>query len=441
MQTITLTAMPVLGGNIVTQSIGVLVGSHLGIAGGTGGEEHQGDVIAGASISRTIQMTGEQIVFSVQIMPAFLGAANQDLGGNLGALSCSYFRQFCGIAICGTQNCADTGSIVTIHKVMDLQLIGSGDGYSAQLVQSDHSGPELVVALQHQHDLVALLDTKRGEVVCILVGHILHILEGETALSLIHIQMQHSQLIGLSASDLVHDIITKVEGFSVLESDGLQAAVLILSGTDELAADQRCGSLCGGNALADFGLHGLFTGQNHSAEYAILTANGDHAVRCGGVIVNAVALAQILNVLTQLDLQTAGHNNVKFLTTVGSQMNGLILLGCIIFVANPVGLCDLVAELRCQVGNIDAVFLSGGLTGALTGNGITRQICCAAFQQFGHFYIKRQRTFMNKRERNIDHTTFVNGASFLSEVHFFSQFSDAPTHNLAHFLNSGCDLG
>ena len=72
---------------------------------------------------------------------------------------------------------------------MDLQLIGSGDGYSAQLVQSDHSGPELVMTLQHQHYLVALLDAQRGEVVGILVGHILHILEGETALGLVHIQV------------------------------------------------------------------------------------------------------------------------------------------------------------------------------------------------------------------------------------------------------------
>ena len=76
MQTITLTAMPVLGCHIVTQSIGVLVGSHLGIAGGTGGEEHQGDVIAGASIGRTIQVTSEQTIFCIQIMPAFLAATN-----------------------------------------------------------------------------------------------------------------------------------------------------------------------------------------------------------------------------------------------------------------------------------------------------------------------------------------------------------------------------
>ena len=72
---------------------------------------------------------------------------------------------------------------------MHLQLIGGGDCYSAQLVQRNHGGPELVVALQHQHNLVALLDTKGGEVVGVLVGHILHVLEGEAALVLVNVQM------------------------------------------------------------------------------------------------------------------------------------------------------------------------------------------------------------------------------------------------------------
>ena len=108
-------------------------------------------------------------------MPALLAAAHQKLGDGLGAFLGSLCSKIRGISIGGAEDGADTGGLEAVDKVMDFQLVGSRDGHSAQLMQCHHGRPELVVPFQHQHDLITLFDTQRGEIVGVLVGQILDI--------------------------------------------------------------------------------------------------------------------------------------------------------------------------------------------------------------------------------------------------------------------------
>ena len=163
---------------------------------------------------------------------------------------------------------------------------------------------------------------------------------------------------------------SEVEAFGVLEFDVFQMTVFVLGRLDEFLNEQLVGFLCGGNGLADGLFPGLLARQDNSQEHAVAAVHGDHTVRCGGVVINGVALFQDLGVLTDLNLQLALQNQVKFLTGVRGEVNGLVLLGCGIFVSDVVRLCDGIAEFRCQMFDVDAVFLCGLLTLAAPCDGV-----------------------------------------------------------------------
>ena len=123
-----------------------------------------------------------------------------------------------------------------------------------------------------------------------------------------------------------------------------------------------------------------------------------------------------------LNLQSAADNQVEFLTGVGVQMQGLSGKSRVIFVANPVRLSNFFPEFGSQIGDVNAVFLSGFLAAALPGYGVAAQSCRPAFQQLHHFHIESQGAFMNKAEGNVHAAPFVNqvilDGNFGLERHF-----------------------
>ena len=93
-------------------------------------------------------------------------------------------------------------------------------------------------------------------------------------------------------------------------------------------------------------------------------------MRSGRVVVNAVALAQIFDVITDLNFKASAHDKVKFLSGVGGQVNWFILLIMLKFVFNPVRLGDLFTEKGSKVLYLDAVFLCRVLPLALARDGV-----------------------------------------------------------------------
>ena len=101
-------------------------------------------------------------------------------------------------------------------------------------MESDDREPELVVALQHQHNSVALLYAERFEVISGLAGVLLDVLKSECALVLVDVNIDHSGLVGTFLSHSVHDIVSEVELILIFKVNGAEDSLLIGLALDEL---------------------------------------------------------------------------------------------------------------------------------------------------------------------------------------------------------------
>ena len=77
--------------------------------------------------------------------------------------------------------------------------------------------------------------------------------------------------------------------------------------------------------ITDHGLPFVLAREDNCNEEAIFAVNGDHAVRGGAIIVDAVSLTQILDVIADLDLEPSLHDHIELLSGVLGQVNGLML--------------------------------------------------------------------------------------------------------------------
>ena len=94
--------------------------------------------------------------------------------------------------------------------------------------------PELIVTFEDEHYSVTLLDTQRLEVVCCLTGIFFDILESETALVVVNINIYHSCLIRTLFSHCVNDIICKVELILIFKINSTNNSLIISFTLDEL---------------------------------------------------------------------------------------------------------------------------------------------------------------------------------------------------------------
>ena len=62
------------------------------------------------------------------------------------------------VPVGSADDCLHAGSVEAVDEVMLAELVCGRDGYGADLVKRNHGGPELVVTLEDQHDLVPLAD-------------------------------------------------------------------------------------------------------------------------------------------------------------------------------------------------------------------------------------------------------------------------------------------
>ena len=114
--------------------------------------------------------------------------------------------------------------------------------------------------------------------------------------------MHHRSLIRIFRRNLIDNIEGKIEFFFVMVSDIRRRAVFVHRGFDEFAAYELLRPVGGYDAVADFTFRLCLTRQNDSAEAAVLSVHGDHAVGCGGIIKDAVSLVQNLRIGADLHL-------------------------------------------------------------------------------------------------------------------------------------------
>ena len=253
--------------------------------------------------------------------------------------------------------------------------------------------------------------------------------------------MEHSQLLRVLGGDGVHAVEGEVEAVRVGEGEGLEHPMLVLLGADEFLADVLGAGPGLHDGAADGHLLRLLPGDNHRAEHAGPSSYGDHAVGGGGVVEDAVPLAENLRILPHLHLQLTGEDDVELLPGVCGEMDGHPLLGLVVLIGAVVGLRQLVAEEGGQVGDFDALLLGGLLALPPAGDGVAAQVGAVALQQVGDADTEGQRTLVDEGEGQVRPAGLIGqvlghgGVGFLGHL-LLGEAADPP-----HLLDPEGHLG
>ena len=349
-------------------------------------------------------------------MPALARAAADDAQLDGGAALHRLLRLCRAAAIGGADDGGDARGLEAVLKVLFHQLIRRGDRDRAELVEPHDHGPELPVAAHDQHHAVALLDAQRAEVVRRAGAHLLHLLEGEAALGLFAVEVDHRETVRLLLRDGVHHVKGEVEALDVLEVHGQGIARLVLGRGNEVVhvaergleqVDLLAVLLDGLDDVAVIPLH-LLVREDHREERAVRAADGDDAVGLAGVVVDAVAGAEGLGVLTDLDLHLPLDDEVELLALVRHLMDGLTLLFLVVLVAHPVGVGLAVFEERRDGADLDARLLGGELPLAAAGDGVAGQTRRVALHQLHDLHAKRHGALVDKGEGKVGLAALVD---------------------------------
>ena len=440
MQAVLLAQVPILSGNVVSESIFVRMKRHLGIARGTGGKEHQHGVAAAGRILGAHEATAEQRILGVEVVPALTLSADKDLCQLHSAGILCQLHLSCGISVGGTKDGADARRLEAIGKIVLNELIGSRNSYCAELVKSQHSEPELIVTLEHQHYPVAPLYAERLEIVCALGGGILHILEGEAALGHIVCHVKHSQLLGLSASYLVHGIKGEVVFLLVAVMYVHERAVFILLCGYKLLAEQRS---CSRGMLALSDVHRLVGGitrHDHGKEHTIRAVDSYHTVGGGRLEEYAVTLSQYFLAVTDANTHRALDHHIELLTCVSDGVDGSVLQLLRVLIGYPIRGRQLLSEHRCHVLNSYAVLAGGGESLASAGDRIARQLGTVTLENIGKLKVKGLRTLMYKCEGQVHAARLVGAVYLLRDLGHLRHLRDGIAEYLTHLTDTESDL-
>ena len=117
------------------------------------------------------------------------------------------------LVLMGYHHHLDFGGVDAVDHVLFGKKMGGGHGHRAQLVQRHQNRPELQMAAQDEHDLIALADAQRMKQVGRAVAFLLQLPKGITNHRAGFIRPQHGQAVGLLYGDAVGHIVGKIEAF------------------------------------------------------------------------------------------------------------------------------------------------------------------------------------------------------------------------------------
>ena len=440
-QTVALDAVPIFCRDVMPEGVFVAVRGNFGIARCAGGEEHGADILAAGRVGSALEFSGIEGVLFIEAVPALALSADQDLGFQLGAGLGGFVNGVRDRAVRRCDDGADACGLEAVFKVMCKELIGCGNGNCTELVQGEHGEPKLVMPLKHQHYAVALLDAEGAEIVRRLIGGAFDVAESEAAFDLVSIQMKHGKLIGIGVCQSIHGVKGKVIAVFVLKCDLLQLALVVLGAFDKFFTQQMLARARNSDALTDgLRLH-VLARQDNGAEHTVLAVYGNHAVRCGAVIVDGVTWPENLGVIANLHLELAADDIVKFLTGVGACMNREILLFGAIAVADKVRLCDFMAKAGSEIADLDAALLYHNLSLAAASDSVGRELRCPTLQDRRRLNAEGDGAFMQEGEREVAGAVFISGILLDGRVGLFCHLLNGEARNLAHIANTFCNGG
>ena len=103
--------------------------------------------------------------------------------------------------------------IVAVNDVVLGKHVGGRDGYGAQLVETEHGKPPLIVTLQNQHHLIIVTDAETLEVSSSLVALLLQVLVCKTDFFATFTCPKQRHVVWFDLCPFVHHVVGKVEIF------------------------------------------------------------------------------------------------------------------------------------------------------------------------------------------------------------------------------------
>ena len=117
--------------------------------------------------------------------------------------------------------------------------------------------------------------------------------------------MNHCELIGEFIGNRVYHVEAEVEILFVFKLHAQKRAVLVRFAVHEFFADKLIVVRPRKNRLFSGLFVAVFARKHDREKHAVLSVYGDHSVRSGRVIINAVALAENLGMLAHLNFKLA----------------------------------------------------------------------------------------------------------------------------------------
>ena len=249
--------------------------------------------------------------------------------------------------------------------------------------------------------------------------------------------MHHRELVRLTPCNAVHNVKGKVKLVLVVELDPLQRAVFLFHAVDKLVAEQ----LLLRRFLQRPGAHGEFlllfaARHDHGEEHTVLPIHGDHAVRRGALVEDAVALVEDFLVFADAHTERPLHDEVKFLAGVRRGVDGLALQLLGILIGDPIRRRQLLAEHCRHVLNGDAVLAGRHRAHAPARHRVARELGALAFEQIGQLHAERQRALVHERKREIDRALLIAVILLDADLGLLGHLRLGVADDLAHFADA-----
>ena len=270
--------------------------------------------------------------------------------------------------------------------------------------------------------------------------------------------MEHCKLVRIPFGKHIHDVKCEVEGLGILECNLLGSPLLVQFHIDVIVPEslavidlalllegyRRIGH---GGQLGNRSSGGI---EDYGVELAVLSVDGNHAVRRGGAEVDTVSGTQRGAVLAHLNQKVSGNDQVKLLAVVTGQLY-VPVLGILVIAAlyierlgNPVleGIGKVVISHAVGVGDL--------LTASGSGYGEGLKRGAVTFDDIGYVNAQRQCAAVDEREVQIPCSGLAGKVLFPCSLGLgghlvcgkaldFPQFLDSRSHFL-DFVIQACNL-
>ena len=172
--------MPIYTRGQVTEGIEVIVCHHLWLASGSRCEVHQQGILVRVYMFRANERSAF-VPFLHPVVETFRDIrTDTDQSLDSRTFWHSLINLLYHVIIAAADDSLHACCIVAVNDVVLGKHVGSRDGYGAQLVETEHGKPPLIVTLQNQHHLIIVTDTETLEVSGSLVALLLQVLVCET---------------------------------------------------------------------------------------------------------------------------------------------------------------------------------------------------------------------------------------------------------------------